>query len=65
MKQLESDVIIITRVTGVYAVIVCTGGFGDSYMFYFPGSTMGFAVNSGRMAGYNAVEFIDTYEFAD
>ena len=26
---------------------------------------MGFAVNSGRMAGYNAVEFLDAYEFED
>ena len=37
----------------------CCGIFGDTYMFYFPGSTMGFAINSGRMAGYNAVEYID------
>ena len=43
----------------------CCTIFGDTYMFYFPGSTMGFAVNSGRMAGYNAVEFLDTYEFED
>jgi len=28
--------------------------FGDSYNFYMPGSTMGFAINSGRLAGMNA-----------
>ncbi len=43
----------------------CCTIFGDTYMFYFPGSTMGFAINSGRMAGYNAVNFIDTYAFGD
>lgn len=37
--------------------------FGDSYCFYMPGNTMGFAVNSGRMAGYNAVAFMDSEEF--
>ena len=33
--------------------------FGDSYCFIMPGSTMGFAINSGRIAGYEAVKFID------
>ncbi len=37
--------------------------FGDSYCFLMPGNTMGFAVNSGRMAAYNAVDFLDS-EFA-
>lgn len=37
--------------------------FGDSYCFFLPGNTMGFAVNSGRMAGYNAIEYIDSDEF--
>jgi fumarate reductase flavoprotein subunit len=37
--------------------------FGDSYCFLLPGNTMGFAVNSGRMAGYNAVEYMDSDEF--
>jgi fumarate reductase flavoprotein subunit len=32
--------------------------YGDSYCFLLPGHTMGFAVNSGRMAGENAVEYI-------
>ncbi|MCL2564657.1 MAG: FAD-dependent oxidoreductase [Defluviitaleaceae bacterium] len=29
--------------------------FGDSYCFHLPGNTMGFAINSGRIAGYEAV----------
>ncbi|NTW38664.1 MAG: FAD-dependent oxidoreductase [Cellulomonadaceae bacterium] len=37
--------------------------YGDSYCFYMPGNTMGFAVNSGRMAGYNAVDYMDSEEF--
>lgn len=37
--------------------------FGDSYCFLMPGNTMGFAVNSGRMAGYNAVDYMDSDEF--
>jgi len=32
--------------------------YGDSYIFALAGNTMGFAVNSGRMAGENAVEYI-------
>lgn len=37
--------------------------FGDSYCFYLPGNTMGFAINSGRMAGYNAVDYMESDEF--
>lgn len=37
--------------------------FGDSYCFYMPGNTMGFAINSGRMAGYNSMEYIDSDDF--
>jgi len=32
--------------------------YGDSYVFVLPGNTMGFAVNSGRIAGENASEYI-------
>lgn len=32
--------------------------YNGTYMFYFPGSTMGFALNSGRMAGEHAAEYI-------
>lgn len=39
--------------------------FGDSYCFLFPGSTMGWAINSGRMAGYNVVEYLDSDDFVE
>lgn len=32
--------------------------YGDSYVFVLPGNTMGFALNTGRMAGENAAEYI-------
>jgi fumarate reductase flavoprotein subunit len=32
--------------------------YDDSYMFLLPGNTMGFALNSGRIAGMNAAEYI-------
>jgi len=31
--------------------------YGDTYVFVLPGNTMGFAVNSGRIAGENAAEY--------
>jgi fumarate reductase flavoprotein subunit len=32
--------------------------YADSYVFILPGNTMGFALNSGRMAGENAAEYV-------
>ena len=32
--------------------------YGDSYAFILPGNTLGFALNSGRMAGENAAQYI-------
>jgi fumarate reductase flavoprotein subunit len=32
--------------------------YGDTYIFALAGNTMGFAVNSGRMAGENAAEYL-------
>ncbi|GHV63348.1 fumarate reductase [Spirochaetia bacterium] len=32
--------------------------FGDSYMFLLPGNTMGFSINSGRMVGENAAQYL-------
>ena len=32
--------------------------YAGTYMFYFPGNTMGFALNSGRMAGENAAQYL-------
>ena len=33
--------------------------YDDSYMFLLPGNSMGFAVNTGRIAGMNAAEYIE------
>lgn len=32
---------------------------GDSYVFILPGNSMGFAVNTGRISGENAVKYIE------
>jgi fumarate reductase flavoprotein subunit len=46
-------------VPGLYAAGVDANAiFADSYIFILPGNTMGFALNSGRMAGENAVKYI-------
>ncbi len=47
------------KILGLYAAgtDACTI-FGDSYVFLLPGNTMGFALNSGRIAGENAAEYI-------
>ena len=42
------------EITGVDANTI----YGDSYIFTLPGNNMGFAVNSGRMAGENAAEYV-------
>ncbi|MDR1246176.1 MAG: FAD-dependent oxidoreductase [Clostridiales Family XIII bacterium] len=45
-------------IPGLYAVGTDSCNiFGDSYPFIFPGNTMGWCVNSGRIAGENAVNF--------
>ncbi|MDR2355510.1 MAG: FAD-dependent oxidoreductase [Clostridiales Family XIII bacterium] len=52
------------KIPGLYACGTdACGIFGDSYCFYLPGNTMGFAVNSGRMAGMNAAAYLDSDEF--
>ena len=58
LKVLRNDM---SAIPGLFSAgSDCCGIFGDTYMFYFPGSTMGFAINSGRMAGYNAIDYIDS-----
>ena len=37
----------------------CCTIFGDSYVFILPGNTMGFCLNSGRMAGENDAAYIE------
>lgn len=34
--------------------------YDDSYMFLLPGNSMGYAVNTGRIAGISAVEYVNT-----
>lgn len=48
-------------IDGLYAAgtDTCTI-YGDSYMFLLPGNTMGYALNSGRIAGENASDYINT-----
>lgn len=36
--------------------------YDDSYMFLLPGNSMGYCVNSGRIAGMEAVEFVNDDE---
>ncbi|OGO24953.1 MAG: hypothetical protein A2144_08835 [Chloroflexi bacterium RBG_16_50_9] len=46
-------------IPGLYAAgIDANSIYGDSYAFVLPGNTMGFAINTGRMAGENAVEYL-------
>jgi fumarate reductase flavoprotein subunit len=61
MEVLDSSSI---KIPGLYAsgTDACNI-YGDSYCFFLPGNTMSFAVNSGRMAGYNAVDYMDSDEF--
>jgi fumarate reductase flavoprotein subunit len=46
------------KVPGLYAAGTdACSIYGDSYVFILPGNTMGFAVNSGRIAGENAAAY--------
>lgn len=46
-------------IPGLYAVGNDVGGmYGDSYDLVSSGGTMGFAVNSGRIAGDNAIKYV-------
>jgi len=46
-------------IAGLYAAgtDACTI-YGDSYVFILPGNTQGFAINTGRIAGENATEYV-------
>jgi fumarate reductase flavoprotein subunit len=47
------------KIPGLYAAGTdACSIYGDTYVFVLPGNTMGFALNSGRIAGENAVEYI-------
>jgi len=46
-------------IPGLYAAGVCVGGWqSDTYCFILTGSMMGFALNSGRIAGTNAAKAV-------
>jgi fumarate reductase flavoprotein subunit len=48
-------------IPGLYAAgLDANSIYGDTYIFWLPGNTLGFALNSGRMAGENAVEYINS-----
>jgi fumarate reductase flavoprotein subunit len=46
-------------IPGLYAGGTDTGGWeGDDYCLALSGTTFGFALNSGRMAGENAIQYL-------
>jgi len=46
-------------IAGFYAAGVDVNTlYGDSYIYILPGNTLGFALNSGRMAGENAADYV-------
>jgi fumarate reductase flavoprotein subunit len=46
------------KIPGLYAAGTdACSIYGDSYVFILPGNTMGFALNSGRIAGESALEY--------
>ena len=50
-------------IPGLYAGGSCAGGlYGDTYDASAAGTTLGFAINSGRIAGENALRYILSQE---
>ncbi len=59
---------VLTQDAKVIPGLYCVGTdacniFGDSYPFILSGNTMGFCLNSGRIAGENAAAELDNFEF--
>jgi fumarate reductase flavoprotein subunit len=51
------------KIPGLYAAGTdACSIYGDTYVFILPGNTMGFALNSGRIAGENAAEYAKTFK---
>jgi fumarate reductase flavoprotein subunit len=49
-------------IPGLYAAGYDAGGmYADSYAVWLPGGSLGFALNSGRTAGENAMKYIKTF----
>ena len=54
------------KIPGLYSCGTdCATVFSDSYCFYNPGSTMSYAINSGRIAAIESVKYINSDEFVD
>ena len=50
------------KIPGLYAVGTDAANiYGDTYIFTMPANTMGFCINTGRMAGENASRYIDEH----
>jgi fumarate reductase flavoprotein subunit len=50
------------KIPGLYAAGTdACSIYGDTYVFILPGNTMGFALNSGRIAGENAAEYAKAF----
>lgn len=63
MQVLNND---LDPIPGLYACGTDSATvFADSYCFYNPGSTMSYALNSGRIAGMECVKYMDSDEFID
>ena len=59
---------VLTQDAKVIPGLYCVGTdacniFGESYPFILSGNTMGFCLNSGRIAGENAAAELDDFEF--
>ena len=59
---------VLTQEAKVIPGLYCVGTdacniFGDSYPFILSGNTMGFCLNSGRIAGENAAAELDDFEY--
>ena len=54
------------KIPGLYGCGTDTATvFGDSYCFYNPGSTMSYAINSGRIAAIEAVKYMNSEDFVE
>ena len=63
MECLDND---LNPIPGLFACGTDTATvFADSYCFYHPGSTMSYAINSGRIAGMEAVKYLDSEDFVE
>ena len=61
MEVLDND---FKPIPGLYACGNDTASvFADSYCFYNPGSTMSYAINSGRIAGMESVAYLNSEDF--